>query len=243
MSARILDTVDASASPLPDARQFVGSAGYPGRVIIAGRDGAGEPFVVYCLSGRSEASRRRDFRTGDTELEVVDRAGAGDDPLRHYRAAFADDDRMLLGNGDHVDQLRAAAVTGARLPALLEEVEPEPDPPIFTPRIGVLAMFGEGRLTSLHGFGVTGADTGDGLSVLRHLAVDAGPRAGTAVAVKTYRGSISQVVTDGVPALVAVRREWRALVGELAGAIDPAVRVGVVGAAIGEGVFTGWAQA
>ncbi len=45
---------------------------------------------------------------------------------------------LVVGNGDHVEQLAKALDNGASLTAALEDVEPEPDPPIRTPRIGAV---------------------------------------------------------------------------------------------------------
>lgn len=221
---------------------FVSSASYPGRVIVAGRDQAGTPFVVYCLSGRSEASRQRDFHTTDTELEVFDTNGAGNDPLRHYHAAAADCGRVLLGNGDHVEELHAASVTASTLPDLFESILPEPDPPIWTPRIGVLATFTDGDLSILQAFGATGLEMRGELTVLRHLSSTSEPRPAVAVAVKTYGGSALQVEVDGVPSLVSVPFLWRDLVHEVGANIDPAVRIGVIGAEMRSGSFAEWVR-
>lgn len=139
-----------------DVRDFIGSAAYPGRIVVVGRDGDGTPFVLYCLSGRSAASKERDFDATAVGLEVIDTGGSGDDPLRHYQAACAERGRVLVGNGDHVAKLLGCGVTAETLPALLLDVWPEPDPPILTPRIGVLATLDGAELVTLQGFGVTG---------------------------------------------------------------------------------------
>lgn len=230
----------ACALPDPDGRDsvdvvdFIGSAAYPGRIVVVGRDAAGVPFGLYCLSGRSAASKQRDLVATETQLEVIDTAGVGGDPLRHYRAAYTEGGRVLVGNGDHVAQLRDRGVTDETLPLLCEDVEPEPDPPILTPRIGVLATFEGDELAALHGFGVTGEVP------VRRLSRVERPAPGTAIAVKTYRGSASEVVVDGVPVAVTVPRLRDELVHAGAQAIDVDVRVAVAGAAIRDGAFSDW---
>ncbi|UJP10320.1 IMP cyclohydrolase [Microbacterium sp. KUDC0406] len=219
-----------------DVVDFIGSATYPGRIVVAGRDAAGVPFALYCLSGRSAASKQRDFVATDDGLEVIDTTGSGDDPLRHYQAAYAEQGRMLLGNGDHVAQLRAGSVSAESLPTLLDDVLPEPDPPILTPRIGVLATFRDDALDRLQGFGVTGQVP------VRHRLVVERPGPGVAVAVKTYRGSAADVVVDGVPEQVSVTQPWTELVQAAAEAIDDDVRVAVTGAEIRDGGFAGWVK-
>lgn len=213
---------------------FIGSAAYPGRVVVVGRDVAGVVFALYILSGRSAASKRRDVVATDAGLEVIDTAGAGDDPLRHYQAAFAADGRVLVGNGDHVAQLRDGDANADTLPTLFEDVDPEPDPPILTPRIGVLATFDGDVLARLQGFGVTGEVP------VRHIVALEHPEPGTAMAVKTYRGSAADVIVDGKPVVVTVTQPWGGLVHDAAQAIGDDVRVLVTAAGLRDGGFADW---
>jgi IMP cyclohydrolase len=47
-------------------------------------------------------------------------------------------DILVVGNGDHVDILAEALKRGVSLEHTLDLIEPEPDPPIWTPRIALV---------------------------------------------------------------------------------------------------------
>ncbi|WP_307530858.1 IMP cyclohydrolase [Streptomyces umbrinus] len=71
------------------------------------------------------------------ELTVAPTGPAERDALRHYPAAREGTDWLVLGNGEQVATI-AERLTGGALPvAALDQLDYEPDPPIFTPRISV----------------------------------------------------------------------------------------------------------
>lgn len=73
------------------------------------------------------------------EVALVESTEATDaDPLRHYVCAQPFADGLIIGNGDHVDAIATRVDRAAVLESVLERIEPEPDPPINTPRIGAL---------------------------------------------------------------------------------------------------------
>jgi IMP cyclohydrolase len=126
---------------MPSEGPLASLTGYPGRGLVLFRAG-GEGFGwLYFLTGRSPSSRARRFEVHDHALSVVPtdtRAEA--DQLRHYTCAFqlAERGPVVVGNGDHVQQI-ARAIEGGDSPAdAIEPLLPEPDPPIDTPRIAAV---------------------------------------------------------------------------------------------------------
>lgn len=210
-----------------DVLDFVRSAAYPGRVVVVGNDPAGVPFALYALSGRSEASKRRAFKVEPEQVEVYGTRGQGDDPLRHYVAARLSGGTVLVGNGDHVDELYPDLVENVPLEAILGRIEPEPDPPIWTPRIGVVASISDGSLADIRAFGVSRRAEGRSEEAERHVLVMTQLPPGCAVAVRTYKGSVADVVVDGIPVALEVRTGWQVLVDAVREAIPADVRVGV----------------
>jgi phage gp37-like protein len=67
--------------------------------------------------------------------------------------------------------------------------------------------------------------------------------AGHAVGVKTYRGSVDDVVVDGVPVNITLNGEWSDALTDLQQAIDPAVFVAGVGTAVTQdGLVSPWSH-
>ncbi len=109
---------------------------YPGRGIVWGRLPDGTWCAAYLLTGRSEASRRREIRLREHGgLEVVPTDAAQDDDLRHYAAAVETDSWLVYGNGRQVATVRDRLDGGAPPVAALQDLEYEADPPILTARI------------------------------------------------------------------------------------------------------------
>lgn len=109
---------------------------YPGRVLIAGMDGGGLPFILYAIMGRSERSRNRVFALegGKLKTKYFDKS-MDKDELIIYSAKQFIDDGILVGNGNHVSELAENLQAGYEMEQALCFVEPEPDAPIYTPRI------------------------------------------------------------------------------------------------------------
>lgn len=109
---------------------------YPGRGIVWGRLPDGSWCAAYLLTGRSEASRRREIRPGEHgDLEVVPTGAVEEDDLRHYAAAVETDTWLVYGNGRQVATVRDRLAGGAMPVVALQDLEYEPDPPILTSRI------------------------------------------------------------------------------------------------------------
>jgi IMP cyclohydrolase len=207
----------AAADPL------ISLSGYPGRGLVLWRGDAGVVGWLYFLTGRSSSSRARLFVEQGSALAVVpvDEA-ASVDPLRHYVCAtrVEGSDRLVIGNGDHVSAIARAQRVGTSLASAVSVLDPEPDPPINTPRIAAVI---DGRELWL--VAVVGGDDGRGAATRRVEAVDLG--GGEMVVLHTYGGTVDEplgsapqwrgaVPTGGVMADV----EWDRL--------DPALRVGLV---------------
>lgn len=112
---------------------------YPGRGVLWARTLDGTLRGGYFLTGRSAASRARALRRGDGELVVTPSARSEHDPLRHYVAARERGDWLVFGNGEQVAVVADRLEQGGAPTEALSGLEYEPDPPIFTPRITVVA--------------------------------------------------------------------------------------------------------
>lgn len=127
---------------------------YPGRGLLCGRTLGGNVVGGYFVTGRSDASRQREIRPADTlSLAVVAKGDVGFDPLRHYQAFKVTPGWLVFGNGAQVSTV-ADRLTGGMPPAVaMDNLEHEPDGPIFTDRItavferpaGKLAVMGTAR--------------------------------------------------------------------------------------------------
>ena len=190
--------------------------GYPGRGIVIYRYADDGWRWIHFVTGRNPSSQDRVLRWNGRTLDVAPGdASARHDELRHYECAVqvpATGD-VVIGNGDHVVQLAAALDTRTRLESALAEIDPEPDPPVHTPRIAA----------------VLGADHATLIAVARsgeatHRAILAvRTRDGNAAVLHTYSGTAEQpagtaprfTLADGSTDLP--ERIWHTL--------DPALRV------------------
>jgi IMP cyclohydrolase len=112
---------------------------YPGRGLVFAVDPEGVATWVYFITGRSQASKARRVRADPDGLVVEPtEQSAEPDTLRHYACARLANDILVVGNGDHVDILAEALKRGVSLEHTLDLIEPEPDPPIWTPRIALV---------------------------------------------------------------------------------------------------------
>ena len=110
---------------------------YPGRGIAVFRGDGQSTRWAYFLTGRSEASRSRRFRTVDGGVYVEPSgASASNDPLRHYLCftTIEAGGSVVLGNGEQVAHVASVIRSGGSLRAAAEGLEPEPDS-LLTPRI------------------------------------------------------------------------------------------------------------
>ncbi|MFC5826646.1 IMP cyclohydrolase [Nonomuraea insulae] len=194
---------------------------YPGRIVVWARTLDGVTCGGYVLTGRTPASQARALRLTGQELVVGPTSPAPNDPLRHYVAAARRGDWLVYGNGEQVATVADRLQEGQPPTVALDELEYEPDPPIFTPRITVIAgsaaqaWFGAAR-RSLSDRTTTNLLT---LSV-RDLAP------GDAVLMTTYRSDGEHPVT-GEPFVEAVTEaaDQHELLDELWDSLDPRFRV------------------
>ncbi|WEV23764.1 hypothetical protein OYE22_00155 [Streptomyces sp. 71268] len=196
---------------------------YPGRGVVWARTLDGALCGGYFLTGRSAASRSRAVRRGDGELIVSPTGEFEHDPLRHYVAARERNGWLVFGNGEQVavvsDRLRQRQSAVAALGGL----EYEPDPPIFTPRITVVADLRSGRDAWL-GAARRSRGARSTANVLTLAVRDLDP--GDAVLMTTYR-SDGHTVATGEPFLEVrtTAADRGQLLEELWGALTPELRV------------------
>jgi len=167
---------------------------YPGRVIIVARTAAGI-VAAYAATGRSEASRQRRIRLTDAaDLLVEPTVGDASDPLRHYRAVRRVDGYFVLGNGSQVDPVADRIAAGAVPSVSLEDLEYEPDPPIFTPRI--TAVIGDDDTVWLGAAHRGSADRASADTIVTRAGA---LEVGDGLLLSTYRGPVAEPVTNRVP--------------------------------------------
>ncbi len=156
---------------------------YPGRGLIYSTDLAGAAWWVYFITGRSPASKARQVRSDPDGLVIAPIDESTDsDNLRHYACARSAHDTLVVGNGDHIDVLADGIRAGQSSDDLASRIEPEPDPPIWTPRIA-LVMGKDPHFLAVHG-------SED--EIVRRI--EAIPRArGSAAMLTTYSGSTEEL--------------------------------------------------
>ena len=116
--------------------EIVGAHPYPGRGLVVGTTLTGEAYWAYWLTGRSTESKAR-RATIEAARIVIDAntSATARDPLRHYTALRRRTRGLVVGNGEQVDFVADGLDAGTSFMTLLHELQPEPDPPIMTPRI------------------------------------------------------------------------------------------------------------
>lgn len=119
--------------------------GYPGRGILVARTADDGLCIVYFMTGRSPASRDRALVRDDGSLYARARSAADHDPLRHYRAVAVGPRWCVVGNGDQVDVITSNLQSMSPTDAV-QGIDYEPDPPLRTPRISVVAPRAPGPL-------------------------------------------------------------------------------------------------
>lgn len=189
--------------------------GYPGRGLLLHLGADDVLGWAYFLTGRSDASKQRRIRhSGDGLLIESTQPDAADDPLRYYTCARHGGDYLVVGNGDHVDLVTDRVAAGATPHEIIELLDPEPDPPIHTPRIA-LCLGPTPVFLAVHR-GETGV-------VRRVIPVRREPR--TVMLLTTYGGSIDAPVGDARMHVAAEERTLEALARDLWASLDPALRV------------------
>ena len=111
---------------------------YPGRGLVVARTPVDGLCVVYFMTGRSLASRDRALVREGESVYARSRSVSLHDPLRHYRAVSVGPQWCVVGNGNQVDTI-ASKLESMSPPEAVQGIEYEPDPPLRTPRITLVA--------------------------------------------------------------------------------------------------------
>ncbi|MBI2709174.1 MAG: hypothetical protein HYX34_05710 [Actinobacteria bacterium] len=190
---------------------------YPGRGVGLFTDTYGQPWWAYFVTGRSPASRARALVADERGLVVASTVeGAAHDSLRHYRCARSAGDRLVVGNGDHVDALADALLAGEDLATAVERVDPEPDPPLHTARLALVVGLAA-HLVAVREEGGAVVRTVDELEL----------RSGEGWIAHTYAGPLDEPITAARPVPVHGVGDVVETASELWEALDVRLRVGL----------------
>jgi IMP cyclohydrolase len=187
------------------------------------RTGDGSTVGAYFLTGRSRASQARTVhRTTDGELIVAPSDLRAQDHLRHYVAARQSGEWLVFGNGEQVATV-ANRLTVGQVPALaLDGLDYEPDPPIFTPRLTVIADSRGGPVW----FGAARRSGGARAATNRMMLQVSDLAPGEGVLMTTYRSDGQEIATGDPFTEVRVAAGDRSeLLEELWSALAPELRV------------------
>lgn len=114
---------------------------YPGRGILLGSVG-GLAVTAYFLTGRSENSRNRVFRTEEDTLLILpfDESKVSDPKLIFYTPIRVCNDAIVVTNGDHTETVCESLLAGHSFQYAMSARCYEPDAPNYTPRIAGLVL-------------------------------------------------------------------------------------------------------
>lgn len=202
----------------------LGGNPYPGRGIVCARTLDGTVVGCYFVTGRSAASREREIRhTPSGELTVAAKQDVGFDPLRHYVAVTASPQWLVLGNGAQVSTVAERLAQGQPPTVALDDLEHEPDGPIFTDRITAVMERPAGRSAVL-GAARRSALGRPGSGIVTMTVRDMQP--GDAVMLTTYF-SDGEKIAGGQPFIEArcAANDAAALLDEVWSSLNPAYRV------------------
>lgn len=133
----------------------------------------------------------------------------------------------MVGNGDHVDRIVDALNEHVSLSEVLGRIEPEPDPPIHTPRIALVAN-DEVRLMSVRDLG------GEPVRTLEQVEV----ADEHGVILHTYAGDVATVTADAVARRFMSHGTGADVAHEIWNALDPKLRVALAVGRVPEAVPT-----
>lgn len=211
----------------PEMSAYLRTKPYPGRGLICARLLDGSLGVVYFLTGRSEASRRRGLQAAENgDISVVDTAHGPHDDLRHYTALARRGDWFVAGNGDQVLPIVEGLKRGREPVDVWSDHTYEPDPPIHTPRIWAVwnrqephrILLGDARRS------VRPSGACDRTLTVIDLA-----EPGDGVVVTTYSGTVEEVIAAPDPISVYVEAvSLESLADEVWNSLDPSLRVALI---------------
>ncbi|RUP68676.1 IMP cyclohydrolase [Streptomyces sp. NP10] len=197
---------------------------YPGRGVLWCRTGDGNALGGYFLTGRSPASKARSLhRTPEGVLIVAPSEPSAHDHLRHYVAARQSGQWLVFGNGEQVAVV-AGRLDSGELPALaLDGLDYEPDPPIFTPRLTVVA---DGQVGGRAWFGAARHSSGERTATDR-LTLEVGQlEPGEGVLMTTYHSDGNEIATVDPFTEVRINAgSRRGLLDELWDSLTPQLRI------------------
>ncbi|MGW3564860.1 IMP cyclohydrolase [Streptomyces sp. NPDC000941] len=197
---------------------------YPGRGVLWCTTGDGTALGAYFLTGRSSASQARTLhRTSAGELIVAPSDAREHDHLRHYVAARQSPNWLVFGNGEQVSTVADRLARGQAPLLALDGLDYEPDPPIFTPRLTVIADNHEGGQAW---FGAARHSAGDRTATNRltlHIG-DLPPSEG--VLMTTYHSNGQEIATGAPFTEIRTTAETSGdLLDELWSALPPHLRI------------------
>jgi IMP cyclohydrolase len=211
---------------MTDLTALLTSNPYPGRGVLCARTRSGAVLGGYFLTGRSSASKDRALRVDGDRLLVGPLAPGEHDPLRHYEAALATPDWLVLGNGEQVAEVTERLRKGISPAEALGGLEYEPDPPIRTSRITALLSRDGGR-TAVLGAARPSSCTRLTTNVMTLTVQDLEP--GEAVLLTTYQSDGRTVAVAAPFHETAVAAQDAAeLLDEIWSALNPEFRVAAV---------------
>lgn len=125
----------------------VGRVSYPGCGMIAGRSADGLSAVIaYFIMGRSPLTKNRIFIEdgGGVKIEPFIKNVMRDEALLVYSPVLAFENKVLIGNGAHTEQVYGTLASGRSFEEAISGLSYIPDAPNFTPRLtGLVSMDGE----------------------------------------------------------------------------------------------------
>ncbi|WP_030864606.1 IMP cyclohydrolase [Streptomyces sp. NRRL S-37] len=196
---------------------------YPGRGVLWCTTGDGTTLGAYFLTGRSPASQARTLhRTSAGELIVAPSDAREHDRLRHYVAARQGPNWLVFGNGEQVSTVADRLASGQAPLLALDGLDYEPDPPIFTPRLTVIADNEGGRAW----FGAARHSAGDRTATNRLTLRISDLPPGEGVLMTTYHSNGQEVATGAPFTEIRTTAETRSgLLDELWSALPPHLRI------------------
>jgi len=125
----------------------VGRVSYPGCGMIAGRSADGTNAVIaYFIMGRSPLTKNRLFVEDGGGVRIVPhiKEAMRNESLLLYSPVLAFENKVLIGNGSHVESAYNELVSGKSFEDFVEKLSYTPDAPNFTPRLtGLVSTDGE----------------------------------------------------------------------------------------------------
>ncbi len=199
-----------------ELESFVG--GYPGRGLLLHTSSDARQTWMYFITGRSESSRSRRIRVAPHALVVEPTGSEADrDRLRHYTCARRTEHGLVIGNGDHVDEIVSGLISGLATTEVVADIVPEPDPPIFTPRIAMIIGATVEMFSAFY----------DGDTVRRRLK-SVPTRPNSATVLLTYSGTSNEPQGSAPTSTVEEVRDRETVIEALWSALDRKFRVALV---------------